>query len=173
MLFRSTIGSGIIGIITVTNPGSGYTSSPSITFVGIASTSAQAIANIDTKGSIISIQITNAGLGYTQAPSIVIGSPSNIGIGTYLYNEVVTGSRSGITARVRSWNAINSQLEVSNVSGSFVHGEILTGQTSGATYYISVINDNNIHDGYADNQVIETEADKIIDFSQRNPFGVP
>ena len=169
----ATIGNGVIGNIVITNPGSGYTSPPPITFVGIASTSAQATAVLNSSGSIVSINITNSGLGYTQAPSILIGSPSITGFGTYVYNEVVTGNSSGVTGRVRSWSAVNYQLEVSNISGSFIRGETLIGQNSGAQYTISLINENNIHDGYADNQTIEIESDNILDFSETNPFGIP
>jgi hypothetical protein len=30
-----------------------------------------------------------------------------------------------------------------------------------------------VEDGYSDNEIIETEADSIIDFSNVNPFGMP
>lgn len=169
----ATIGDGVIGNITVTNPGSGYTSPPPITFVGIASTSAQATAILSDSGSITAIRITNSGLGYTQAPTIIIGSPSISGFGTFAYNEIVTGSRSGVTGRVRSWSAVTYKLELSNINGSFVRGEFVVGQKSGARYSISAIDEDNIHDGYADNQSIEIESDKILDFSETNPFGIP
>lgn len=167
------IGDGIIGSIILTNPGSGYTSSPNITFVGIASTSASAFAELSSYGSIISINITNAGLGYTTIPQIIIDSPPIIGSGSYIYNEIVTGSSSQVTARVRSWNAVDYLLEVSNVSGDFVNGETIVGSESGANYAVSIINTNNIHDGYADNEEIQIEANKILDFSESNPFGNP
>lgn len=169
----ATIGNGIVGIVTVTNQGSGYINQPVITFVGICSISAQAKAVIGPSGNIISIRITNAGLGYKLPPTINISPPSIIGFGTYIYNEIIVGSSSSVTARVRSWNAVNYKLEISNISGSFVPGEIVIGQKSGAQYVISVINDNNINDGYADNLSIEIEADKIIDFNESNPFGIP
>ena len=130
----ATIGNGIIGPITITNPGSGYTTPPTISFVGIASTSAQAVAVLDTTGKIIAINITNAGLGYTQPPTISISSPASSGFGTYVYNEIVTGSSSGVTGRVRSWNAINYSLEISNISGSFTNGESIVGNEIGRAH---------------------------------------
>jgi hypothetical protein len=169
----ATIGSGIVGVITVTNSGFGYTTPPTITFVGIASTSATASATLDAKGSIISINLINSGLGYTQSPSIIINNPSTTGFGTYIYNELILGNSSGVTGRVRSWNANSYELEISNIDGEFIDGETITGQSSGAEYSISLINTNNIHDGYGDNQVIEIEADKILDFNEVNPFGIP
>ena len=60
------------------------------------------------------------------------------------------------------------------VAGTFVIGETLTGASSGATHDIRLI-DTEIGDTeeYADNFNIETEADKILDFSESNPFGTP
>jgi hypothetical protein len=169
----ATIGDGLIGPIVVTSAGSGYTTAPTITFSGISSVAAAATAILNDSGSITAIQITNSGLGYTQTPTITISSPSFVGFGTYQYNEIVTGSMSGVTARVRFWNAATKTLEISNVSGSFVKGETLVGSASSAAYAISTLNRNDINDGYASNQDIEDEADKIVDFSESNPFGMP
>jgi hypothetical protein len=169
----ATIGNGIIGSINMTNIGSGYTTAPTITFSGISSVSAAATAILNDSGSITSIQITNAGLGYTQIPTITISSPSFVGVGTYQYNEIITGSKSGVTARVRFWNAVTKILEVSNVSGIFTRGETLVGSASSAAYVISSINEYNINDAYSSNEDIEIESEKIIDFTEFNPFGMP
>ena len=169
----ATIGNGIIGPIAITNAGSGYTTSPTITFNGISSISAAATAILDNSGSITAINITNAGLGYTVAPTITISSPSFIGFGTYQFNETISGSRSGVTARVRSWNSNTRKLEISNVTGSFIKGETIVGSASSASYVISLINENILNDKYSSNDDIEVEADKIIDFSESNPFGMP
>jgi len=165
----SIIENGIVGVITVSNAGSGYTSAPPITFTGISTVSAAATAILSPTGSIQAIYITNSGAGYTQAPTITIGSPYMIGIGTYTFNEVVTGSQSATTARVRSWNSTTNKLEVASISGEFLVGETIVG--AGATYIIRAINENVVDDGFAANQEIETEADLIIDFTERNPFG--
>ena len=170
----STIGDGIVGVITVTNSGGGYVNSPSIVFTGISSVSAAATAVVSSAGSITQIRITNAGLGYTQPPSITIGNPPQIvGVGTFVFNEIVTGSTSGTTARVRSWNAITNVLEVSSVSGSFTPGESIVGTASSASRKLRSIDAFAVEDGYSDNEIIETEADSIIDFSNTNPFGMP
>jgi hypothetical protein len=170
----STIGDGIVGVITVTNSGGGYVNSPSIVFTGISSVSAAATAVVSSAGSITQIRITNAGLGYTQPPSITIGNPPQIvGVGTFIFNEIVTGSTSGTTARVRSWNVITNVLEVSSVSGSFTPGESIVGTASSASRKLRSIDAFAVEDGYSDNEIIETEADSIIDFSNTNPFGMP
>ena len=169
----ATIGNGVIGIVTITNGGSGYTSSPQITFTGISSVAAAATAVVSAGGSITQIRITNAGLGYTQAPIITIENPSLTSVGNYIFNEIVTGSISSTTARVRSWNSITNNLEVSNVSGEFIVSETIIGSDSGASHKLRIINTNPVNDGFADNENIEIEADSIIDFSEANPFGMP
>ena len=169
----STIGDGIVGVITVTNAGGGYINSPSIVFTGISSVSAAATAVVSSAGSITQIRITNAGLGYTQPPSITIGNPSLSSLGSYTFNEIITGSTSGTTARVRSWSSITNILEVSKVSGEFIAGETLVGTASSASRTLRSIEVFVVKDGYSDNEIIETEADGIIDFSNVNPFGMP
>ena len=169
----ATIGNGVIGIVTITNGGSGYTSSPQITFTGISSVAAAATAVVSAGGSITQIRITNAGLGYTQVPIITIENPSLTSVGSYIFNEIVTGSISGTTARVRSWNSITNDLEVSNVSGEFIVSETIIGSDSSASHKLRIINTNPVDDGFADNTNIEVEASSIIDFSEANPFGMP
>jgi hypothetical protein len=170
----ATIGDGIVGIITVTDGGSGYISSPAISFVGESVESAQATAIINESGSISQIRLINAGLGYTQVPEIQIGSPNVlVGSGTYQYNEVVVGSVSGISARVKSWNSVTKILEVSNSTGLFFPGEIITGQDSGASYSVRSQDLNNSNDNFGQNNIIQEEANKILDFSEVNPFGTP
>jgi hypothetical protein len=169
----STIGDGIVGVITVTNSGGGYINSPSIVFTGISSVSAAATAVVSSAGSITQIRITNAGLGYTQPPSITIGNPSLSSLGSYTFNEIITGSTSGTTARVRSWSSVTNVLEVSKVSGEFIAGETLVGTASSASRTLRSIEVFAVKDGYSDNETIEEEADSIIDFSDANPFGMP
>ena len=169
----STIGDGVVGVITVTNSGGGYINSPSIVFTGISSVSAAATAVVSSAGSITQIRITNTGLGYTQPPSITIGNPSLSSLGSYTFNEIITGSTSGTTARVRSWSSVTNVLEVSKMSGEFIAGETLVGTASSASRTLRSIEVFAVKDGYSDNETIEEEADSIIDFSNKNPFGMP
>jgi len=167
----SLIDSGVVGIITVTNPGSGYTSTPSVTITGISTVSAAATAIVSAAGTITAIQIINAGAGYTTPPTITISSPYTAGIGTFVFDEIVTGSTSGTTARVRAWNSNNYELQVASASGDFIAGETVVGSASSASYMIRLVGEEIVTDGYASNQQIEIEADAILDFNERNPFG--
>jgi hypothetical protein len=177
------IGDGVIGIVTVTDGGSGYTTSPSVTFTGISSDTATGTAYINSVGVVTAIRITNAGYGYTVPPTITIEAPpSYSGIGTFIYNEVVVGSISSTTARVRSWNVITKILEIASADGNFTAGESLVGQESGASYGLRTINTDNLADPgdpsnkadkYAQNNDIQTLANEVMDTSEGNLFGIP
>ena len=169
----AAIGDGIVGVVTLTSNGSGYTTSPTITFTGVSSVSAAATAVINAAGIITAINITNAGLGYTMAPTVTISDPNLGSTGQFIFNEVVTGSSSGTTARVRTWDSITNILEVSNITGAFVVGENIVGSTSGASHTLLIVDTNPTDDGFADNFNIQTEANDILDFSEQNPFGTP
>jgi hypothetical protein len=181
----ATLGGGVVGIITITEGGSGYVSPPIVNFIGISSESAQGYATVGLGGSITDIRITNAGLGYTEPPIIQIGSPSIIvGSGNYQFNETIIGSESGAKARVKLWNSTTKILEISNITGSFMQGEVLLGQISGSNYSIKDVSTDNLQDlndsfkinaadKYAQNNQIQIEANRIIDFNEKNPFGTP
>jgi len=169
----SYMANGTIGIVTVTGGGSGYTTSPAVTFTGLSTVSAAATAVVSTAGTISAIHITNAGAGYTTPPTIAIAAPIGTSTGTFVFNEIVTGGTSGATARVRTWNSVTNEIEISNVEGTFSKSETLTGSTSGASRVVRLIDLTNYDDGFGDNDVFETEADDILDFSEGNPFGTP
>jgi hypothetical protein len=169
----ATLGDGIVGVIDITNAGSGYVTAPSITFAGISTVSAAATALVSAAGTITSIHITNAGLGYTEPPTIIIGNPSLNSTGNFIFNELVTGSQSGVTARVKSWSSITNVLQVSQVSGEFIAGENIVGTASSASHFLKSIDVFAVKDGYAANEEIQEEADAIICFSETNPFGMP
>lgn len=175
----ATIGDGVVGIVTITNGGSGYTTPPTITFTnevfesGVTTVSAAATAVVSAAGTISNIFLTNAGVGYSVAPTMSIAASGSSGSGDFQFNEIVTGSSSGTTARVRTWNSETNELEVGTVTGDFTRGETITGSTSGASYELRVADAQPADDGFADNINIETEADAIIDFSEQNPFGMP
>ena len=140
---------------------------------GVSTASADLIPVVSSAGVITEIRVTNAGIGYSIAPTITIGSPDMDSTGDFIFNEVVTGSTSGTTARVRTWNSTTNVLEVSSVSGTFTIGEDIVGSTSGASHALRVVDLETADDGFADNFDIETEADSILDFSEGNPFGIP
>ena len=167
---------GTIGIVTVTSGGSGYTTAPGIAFSGApgGGTTAAGYALL-TDDYISAVYITNAGAGYTQIPGITVAAPTTLGRGNYKYNEVVTGSQSSNTARVKRWNGTDKTLEVSIITGSFTPGEAIRGSESGAVYSYRSVQDDQMNpiDQFAENIIIESEADGLLDFTRKNPFGEP
>ena len=169
----SVINTGIVGLATITNAGAGYTVNPTITFTGVSTVSAAATAIVSAAGTISAIYFSNSGAGYTALPTITISDPDLTSTGSFTFNEIVTGSISGTTARVKTWNSVTNELEVYTVSGDWTVGERIVGSSSGASRQLRVISLDPVDDGFADNINIETQADAILDFSEQNPFGIP
>jgi hypothetical protein len=189
----AVIANGVVGIITITNGGSGYVNPPNVAFNSSPlGETAKAIA-ILTNGSVSEIRILDGGFGYSQPPIVTdpiisIDPPTFIGTGSYIINEIVQGSISNTTAMVKSWNSISNELQVSNLTGTFLPGEVIVGNKSGAEYKLKVsivpdstdlslgssnLNNYNLNDPYAQNFDIQKEANQILDFSEKNPFGTP
>ena len=170
---------------TITQTGVGYGTAPTVT-IGVpagatAADRATGIASIGIDPSsgfnrVNSIFITNSGAGYTGGETVTIADPETIsGIGTYLFNEVVQGMRSGTQARVKSWDADTAILQVGNIgigttTTGFFPGEDIKGLTSGALFSVSNTDDDT-SDKYNEGDIFESEADLLIDFSETNPFG--
>ena len=175
----AVINTGVLGIVGLSSGGVGYTTTPQVTiqrtFIpsssGISSNirNAQAEAVVNSNGVVVEVRYSNAGAGYTFTPTIEFTNPTATTFGDYDYNEVVTGSRTGTTGYVKSWDYANRILKLSVVDGTFAKGEAIIGV--GASYKVSTIQTNEFLDAYAENIEIEMAADNILDFSQKNPFG--
>ena len=173
------INSRVLGIVGLSSGGVGYTTTPQVTIqrifipsgAGISSNinNAQAEAIVNSNGVVVAIRYSNAGAGYTFTPTISFTDPTATTFGDYDYNEVVTGSRTGTTGYVKSWDYTNRVLKLSVVDGTFARGEAIVGVA--ASYKVSTVQTNEFLDLYAENIQIENAADNIVDFSQRNPFG--
>ena len=177
------LGNGTIQSVSIANSGSGYLTNPLISFsppVG-GGTSATGIGYINVAGNVTDTYLIHAGTGYTTGDLPINGTVDNpttgvgatVGIGTYLFNEIVLGSTSGTTARVNRWTSSTLELEISIVSGEFTSGEPIYGTESGALYSVMIQKQDDFVTPFADNDTIETEGDKLIDFSEVNPFGMP
>ena len=186
----NTSGNKGIQRLTINNQGQGYYTLPTITVspspTGIGSTNAIIVANIiDASVGILTFSMRNSGSGYQAqydnsgiliTPIVTISAPSaitnNAGIGTFQNNEIVTGSISGSTARVKNWDINTKQMLISIISGDFIKGESIVGAASSASWVLKGHNDLITEDPYAQNDEFESQGLDIIDFSQDNPFGV-
>jgi len=179
-----SINSSGFGVVrfTITNEGVGYGTAPTVTISGGGGTGATGITSIgidDSTGfnDVKAIFVTNSGSGYTSAPTVTLSDPETIsGIGTYQFNEVVQGMRSGTQARVKNWDADTGILSISNVgigttTREFFKGEDIKGLTSGALFSVSLYDKDDRTDKYNEGDIFESEADLLIDFSESNPFG--
>ena len=172
-----------VKFVGFTSAGSGYTEPTPITFAGPASGGigtalgqvlVATAATTGNTGVVTSVLISNAGIGYTvETPTITFTVPSTLtGVGTYIYNELVTGAGSSTWGYVRSWDLDTLELMVGNPNGDFYKGENIIGAGSSAKYTIAnIISSNDQEDKYDQNDIFETEGDNILDFSESNPFG--
>ena len=170
---------GSLGLANITNAGVGYASTPTVAISTAPSggTNATAVAVIDVNNVVSEIRYTNAGAGYTLAPNVTIEVPtSGINTDNYLPGELVRGVSTGTTAYVHHWDSDTGVLQITNTSSNFAIGEIVVGigttqLGSDAARRIKSISDQDEYDEFADNIEIESEADTILDFTEKNPFG--
>ncbi len=168
------IGYGTAPIVTVSAPGQIAISGVGQTAVGIASIG---YVGSNISPSVRSIYVSNPGFGYTTTPTVTIANPETItGFGTYLFNEIVIGSRSKTRARVKNWDKDGNILKISNVGIGvtqlgFFPGETITGTESGALYTVETFDKMDTYNKYNQNDEIQEESDLILDFSESNPFG--
>ena len=97
----ATVGTGAISKIFLNNDGSGYTSTPTVTFSdppsGVGTVTAKAIAITTSRAnvqSILRLELTNGGSGYTTAPTITItggggtGAAATCAVGSSSVNTI-------------------------------------------------------------------------------------
>jgi len=168
----NTSSSGVISIV-VSGGGAGYSTVPNVAITTAPSGGVNAIgrAVVSAAGTISNVYVINPGEGYTTTPTVIIGAAATTGIGTFWRNEIVTGGRSGATARVKRWTKSTNTLQVGITSGTFYPGELITGSKSGAEYEVNVSAANTTVDKYSQNDEFEVQADNILDFTESNPFG--
>lgn len=68
----------VVGQVTETISGSGYTSNPTVTFFGGGGTGASATATVQADGTIV-YNVTSGGSGYTSAPIVIISGGGGTG----------------------------------------------------------------------------------------------
>lgn len=167
------------GIIkfTVTNQGSGYPEDAAIVVYDANNNIvAEGIALTD-GAKIVQAAITDPGAGLVEEDlRIVVDAPVSSGVGDFIFNEIVVGKKSGTRARVRGWDGVTKQLQVTNIDTNnenvfWQPSEVVEGETSGARYSVSNFDDyQTVQDGYSQNEEIQTVADDVVDTSEFNQF---
>ena len=177
----AVISEAVLGPIGITTGGRGYTFTPTVGITSVYTQqsnetipllqNAQAEAVVSTAGTVKEIRYSNAGAGYTNTTAYVgIQSVTTDFFGEFEIDELVTQVSTGTSAYVSSWNTADNILKVVASSGDFTVGETIVG--AGASYRILAVGDDlTTAIPFAQNEVLETEADEILDFTERNPFG--
>lgn len=165
--------SGSIGPIVLSNIGQGYVTEPTVTISGPVSGGTTAIAKafLNNSGGISTVRIINAGYGYTEAPTVTISAGTTVSTGNFIFNETVTGSLSGASGVVKSWDADTKILKVSGFGTAFIIGDVVVGAASTATYVVKDDGDFKTAQAYDSSDEIQEEFDNIVDFTEVNPFG--
>jgi len=94
---------GSVGVIALTNPGSGYTVAPDVVIGAPNQTGgiqATAVATISTANTVSSISLTNAGSGYTSPPTVTIKGGN--GTGANAITELTTFATGTVAVEVTS-----------------------------------------------------------------------
>ena len=129
--------------VSIASSGSGYPTNTNIIFQSPSSGVGTAIgrAIVNTSGFVTSILMVDSGIGYdnTTAFATVTTPPTISGIGDYIFNEIVTGSKSGAKGRVKSWDSVSNVLKLGSTSGTFIAGDVAIGSTSEGTSFTPII----------------------------------
>lgn len=122
----------------------------------------------------ISLILQNGGTGnYIVGDTIEYYEVSNVG-------SNIAYSPTGITAEVSDWDLPSKTIKLINTTGDFVPGYAIRKKhnsqyTSDGIWIIAdqepTVNVDDVNTEYDDNKYIETTADDILDFSEKNPFG--
>jgi len=181
-VIRSVINDKTLGIVefVVDNPGVGYPEDvPIIVYDFQNNPVAEGLALTDGE-KIVSAIIKDPGEDLDEDFNVVVGAPVDKGEGEYIYNENIIGLESGMEARVRGWNGLTFQLEITNLNPedrttiNFKPGEVIEGVKSGARYSLKSFNgDQSKADRYSQNDEFQEVADKIVDTQEYNQFFDP
>jgi hypothetical protein len=85
-------------------------------------------------------------------------------------NTLVNAEATGIIAE---YNSVTANVDINTIVGTFAVGDLARGATSNATAILAATNEYEQAEFHADydNNIIHTEGNSIIDFSETNPFG--
>jgi uncharacterized repeat protein (TIGR01451 family) len=138
-----------VSSVTITNGGSGYTSAPTVNFVGGGGSGATGIATIS-GGAVTGVTITNGGSGYTSPPSVVFSGGGGtgaaatavLGSASSVSSATITNGGSGYTS-APTVNFVggggSGATGIATISGGAVTGVTITNGGSGYTSPPSVV----------------------------------
>jgi hypothetical protein len=92
---------------------------------------------------------------------------------TIFISPDITLANADTTGIIADYNSITANVDINTIVGTFAVGDLVRGATSNARGTIASTNIYEHAEHYADydNNIINTEGNSIIDFSETNPFG--
>ena len=184
---------GSVDSVTITNGGFGYTSAPLVIFedppAGLGSVTASGTSVIQ-DGIVVDVIITDPGNNYVTRPSITFGdSPVSDIPAVEITGEVAlfteTRAAAGLVTRqatlrvvaVRSSVGDYRTFAITDLTNNIGRINNLENNNDGwSITQVYTVNSNGLdiaQEPLAQNEIFETTADGIIDFSESNPFGDP
>ena len=131
----------ILSEIKITDPGSGYTSTPAVVIEGGGGTGAEAVAIVK-NNRLSEIQIKNPGAGYSSEPTVTLKSEFNYVVNldlNYLQFNFPHGITSGAAIQFRADDVGSTQGELPKPSSAG-----LTTLVAGQIYYAIAGNENSL-----------------------------
>lgn len=112
--------SGSVGLVKITNGGSGYTSAPTVTFAdpSTGGESGAAGTAIIQDGSVVGVVVTNGGTGYTSATTVTFSAPP---AGVTATGTVVVGALPGIQSGMGIYLDSNLTTRIGFVSSDMTY----------------------------------------------------
>ena len=135
---NSVVSIGSVGVVGITNPGSGYITAPLVTISAPNDSNgvqAEAVSTITTgAGGIQSINVTAGGSGYTAVPGVTIGAPNVTGGTQATAVATVSGGAVVAVTVVEQGSGYTSAPSVTFSSGAATANAVIqTGQVNSIT----------------------------------------
>ena len=125
--------------IFLINNGSGYNLPPKVTITSSGS-NANVLANGTDIGRVIGLKTNELGEGYQNSPTPAIKFRNCLLLtnksGNFNANDTITGSTSGATGKLSSYDADRSLLKVKDLNTNFILNETITSTSSGSATVI-------------------------------------
>lgn len=125
--------------IFLINNGSGYNIPPKVTITSSGS-NASVLANGTDIGRVIGLKTNELGEGYQNSPTPSIKFRNCLLLtnksGNFNANDTITGSTSGATGKLASYDADRSLLKVKDLNTNFILNETITSTSSGSATVI-------------------------------------
>ena len=130
---NSVVSIGAVGVIGITNPGSGYTSAPTVTISAPDQTNgiqANAVSTI-TANAVSAISLSNAGTGYTNAANLTVTISGGGGTNATAIAQLLNFNTGTLSLSVQNGgsgytNAANITISISGGGGSGATAKAIT-----------------------------------------------